>query len=125
MLSVKSSSLFMLRAFAVIICFLSLLPAREWRSIAVSMDPADAVTFAAAAEQNAKLKPDPPWTSGAKPQRGWSLYTPLIQRLLNTDAAPGTTAFAQALADWQSSAGLPSTGVLDQQTWMKMVAVFQ
>src|SRR5262249_59579930 len=122
MLSVKSSSLFMLRAFAVIICFLSLLPAREWRSIAVSMDPADAVTFAAAAEQNAKLKSDLTWTFGAKPQRGWSLYTPLIQRLLNTDAAPETTAFAQAMAYWQSSAGLPPTGVLGQQTLMKMVA---
>src|SRR5262245_3378504 len=125
MLSVKSSSFFMLRAFAVVICFLSLHPARDARSFAVSADPADAVTFTAAAEQNAKLKSDLSWTFGAKRQRGWSLYTPLIQRLLNTDAAPGSTVFAQALADWQSSAGLPSTGVLDQQTWMKMVAVFQ
>jgi zinc D-Ala-D-Ala carboxypeptidase len=125
MLSVKSSSFFTLRAFAVVICFLSLHPARDARSFAVSADTADAVTFTAAAEQNAKLKSDLSWTFGAKRQRGWSLYTPLIQRLLNTDAAPGSPVFAQALADWQSSAGLPSTGVLDQQTWMKMVAVFQ
>src|SRR5215510_3759571 len=125
MLSVKSSSFFMLRAFAVVICFLSLHHARDARSFAVSTNPAEAVTFAAAAEQNTKLKSDLTWTFCAKRQRGWSLYTPLIQRLLDTDAAPATTAFAQALADWQSSAGLPSTGVLDQQTWMKMVAVFQ
>jgi zinc D-Ala-D-Ala carboxypeptidase len=125
MLSVKSSSLFLLRAFAVIICFLSLLPARAGRSLAASTDSAGAATFTAAADHNAKLKSDLIWTFGAKRQRGWRLYTPLIQRLLNTDAAPETTAFAQALADWQESAGLPSTGVLDQQTWMKMVAVFQ
>ena len=125
MLSVKSPSLFLLSAFAVVICFLSLLLARDARSFAVSTDSADAVTFAAAAEQNAKRKSDLTWTFSARPQRGWSLYTPLIQRLLNTDAAPETTAFAQALADWQSSAGLTSTGVLDQQTWMRMVAVFQ
>jgi zinc D-Ala-D-Ala carboxypeptidase len=89
------------------------------------MDSAGAASFAAATDQNAKLKSDLIWTFGAKQQRGWYLYTPLIQRLLNTDAAPETTGFAQALADWQESAGLPSTGVLDQQTWMSMVAVFQ
>src|SRR5262249_31082470 len=125
MLSVKSPSLFLLRAFAVVVCFLSLFPARDGRSFAVSADSANAVTFAAAAEENAKLKSDLTWTFGAKRQRGWSLYAPLIQRLLNIDAAPETTAFALALADWQESAGLPSTGVLDQQTWMKMVTVFQ
>ena len=123
--SVKSPSLFLLRPFAVVICFLSLLPARDARSFAVSTDSADVVTFAAAAEQNAKLKSDLTWTFSARPQRGWSLYTPLIQRLLKTGAAPETIAFAQALADWQESAGLASTGVLDQQTWMKMVEAFQ
>src|SRR5262249_46143146 len=29
------------------------------------------------------------------------------------------------LASWQKSAGLSSTGVLDRETWMKMVSVFQ
>jgi zinc D-Ala-D-Ala carboxypeptidase len=125
MLSVKSSSFFLLRSFAITICFLPLLLARDARSFAVSTNPADAVIFAVAAEQNAGLKSDLAWTFGARRQRGWSLYTPLIQRLLNTGAAPETIAFAQALTRWQGSAGLPSTGVLDQQTWMKMVAVFQ
>jgi hypothetical protein len=125
MLSVKSPSLFVLRAFAVIVCSLSLIPARTGRSIAVSIDSADAVTLAAAAEQNARLKSDLTWTFGARRQRGWYLYTPLIQRLLNTGAAPEKADFARALAEWQRSEGLPSTGALDQQTWMKMVAVFQ
>src|SRR5262245_23459180 len=125
MLSLKSPSLFLLRVFAVVVCSLSLVPARVGRSFAVSVDPANAVTFAAAAGQNAKLKADLTWTFGARRQRGWRLYRPLIQRLLNTGAAPETTAFAQAVAGWQESAGLPSTGVLDQQTWMKMVEAFQ
>jgi zinc D-Ala-D-Ala carboxypeptidase len=125
MLSVKSPSLLLLRAFAVVISFLPLLLVRDERSFAVSTNPADAVIFTAAAEQNAKLKSDLAWTFCAKRQCGWRLYTPLIRCLLNTEAAPETTAFAQALADWQESSGLPSTGVLDQQTWMKMVEVFQ
>jgi LAS superfamily LD-carboxypeptidase LdcB len=125
MLSIKSPSLFLLCAIAVVICSLSLIPARTGRSAAVSIDSADVVAFASAAEQNARLKSDLAWAFGAKRQRGWYLYSPLIQRLLNTGAAPETADFARALADWQRSAGLPSTGALDQQTWMKMVAVFQ
>jgi zinc D-Ala-D-Ala carboxypeptidase len=120
--------LFALRCIAVIICCLPLFPARAELAGPVFVDSsrsADSVAFAAAAEQNARLKFDLIWTFGAKPQRGWRLYTPLIRRLLDTDGAPETNAFAQALSDWQRSAGLPSTGVLDQQTWMKMVAVFQ
>jgi hypothetical protein len=91
----------------------------------VSIDSADSVAFDAAAVENARLKLDLSWTFGAKPQRGWYLYTPLIQGLLNTSAAPETSVFAQALAGWQRSEGLAPTGVLDQETWMKMVAVFQ
>src|SRR6266542_5586135 len=90
LLSVKSPSLILVRAFAVVICFLSLLPTRDGRSFAVSIDPADVATFAAAAEQNAKLKSDLTWTFCAKRQRGWILYTPLIQRLLNIIAEPET-----------------------------------
>jgi zinc D-Ala-D-Ala carboxypeptidase len=125
MLSVKSPSLFLFCAFAIVICFLPPLLVRDARSFAVSTNPPNAVIFAVAAEQNARLKSDLAWTFGARRQRGWRLYTPLIQRLLSTGAAPETIAFAQALANWQESTGLPSTGVLDQQTWMKMVAVFQ
>ncbi len=124
-MSVKSPSLSLARAFTVVICFLPILLVSDARSFAVSTNPAEAVIFALAAEQNAKLKSDLAWTFGARRQRGWRLYTPLIQRLLNTGAAPETAAFAQALTRWQDSAGLPSTGVLDQQTWMKMVAGFQ
>lgn len=125
MLLVKRTFLLLPRCLAVVICCLSLTPAEAGRSLLVSADSSAAAAFAAAAEQNARLKLELNWTFAGKRQRGWYLYTPLIQRLLNTDSKPQTTAFALALADWQRSAGLASTGALDQQTWMKMVAVFQ
>jgi zinc D-Ala-D-Ala carboxypeptidase len=128
MRSVKNPSLFLLSCLAVVICFSMLAPARPGRSAAVSpvsINSADSVAFDAAAVENARLKLDLNWAFGAKPQRGWYLYTPLIQGLLNTSAAPETSVFAHALAGWQRSEGLAPTGVLDQETWMKMVAVFQ
>ena len=115
MLSVKSPSLFLLRAFAITICILPLLLVRDARSFAVSTNPAEAVIFAAAAEQNARLKSDLAWTFGARRQLGWRSIRRSSNAFL-TPATPETIAFAQALADWQESAGLPSTGVLDQQT---------
>jgi hypothetical protein len=83
------------------------------------------MAIAAAAGLNARLKLDLNWNFGAKPQRGWYLYVPLIQRLLNTDSDPETNAFALALSNWQRSVGLAATGVLTQETWMKMMTVFQ
>jgi len=124
MLSVKTS-LLLSRCLAVAICCLLLVLARDGRGLPVSVDSDAAATFGAAAKQNARLKLRLNWTFCAKPQRGWYLYTPLIRRLINTGAAPETNSFAEALAEWQRSAELASTGVLDQETWMKMVAVFQ
>jgi LAS superfamily LD-carboxypeptidase LdcB len=126
MRSVKNPFLFLLSCLAVIIYFSMLAPGpgRRAANLAVSTDPSDRVASSASGE-NAKLKLDLNWRFGAKPQRGWYLYTPLIQSLLNTNAAPETSAFGQALAGWQRSEGLAPTGRLDQETWMKMVAVFQ
>jgi len=131
MLSVKSPSLVLPRCFAVVILCLSLTPSQTskaseigWSAL-VSAGSADVVAFAAAAEQNARLKLDLNWTFGAKTQRGWYLYVPLIQRLIDTNSLPETNAFAQSLANWQRSVGLAATGILSQETWMKMVAVFQ
>jgi hypothetical protein len=131
MLSVKSLSLVLPRIFAVAICCLSFTPSQAskaseigWSAFA-SVDSAGVMAFAAAAEQNARLKLDLNWTFGAKQQRGWHLYVPLIQRLLNTDTGPETHAFALALSNWQRSMGLAATGVLTQETWLKMVSVFQ
>jgi hypothetical protein len=117
-------SLSLPRCLAVVICCLLLALAKAERSRPVSAE-SDAATFNVSAEQNARLKLDLNWTFGAKTQRGWHLYTPLIQRLIGASAAPETNAFAQALANWQRSMELAPTGVLDQETWMKMVEVFQ
>ena len=131
MLSAKSLSLSLTRCFAVAICCLSLTPAEVSRASRVglsalaSVDSSNMVAFAVAAEQNARLKLDLSWTFGAKQQRGWQLYVPLIQHLLNTNSGPETSAFAAALSNWQRSMGLASTGVLTQDTWLKMVTVFQ
>src|SRR5262249_40512868 len=81
--------------------------------------------FAAATEQNGKTKIDLNWTFGGKSQRGWNLYVPLIRQLIKTDGDPGTSEFAAALAGWQKTTGLAPTGVLDRNTWLKMVAAFQ
>src|SRR5262245_35842088 len=101
---VKSLSLALPHCFAVVICCLSFTPSNAskigWDAV-VSMDSTDVVAFAAAAEQNARLQFDLNWTFGAMPQRGWYLYVPLIQRLLDTDDAPETNVFAHSLAKWQ------------------------
>jgi zinc D-Ala-D-Ala carboxypeptidase len=124
MLSVKTS-LFGLRCLAVVICFSLLAPAGAGRRMPVSTNSDTEATFVASGERNATLRRELSWTFGAKPQRGWYLYTPLIQRLIGVDAGPETSDFAEALANWQRSAQLAPTGVLDKETWMKMVAVFQ
>jgi hypothetical protein len=89
------------------------------------MDSGAEAAFNVAAERNAKLKFDLNWSFGAKSQRGWYLYTSLIQGMIGVSAAPETNAFARALAAWQRSEGLAPTGALDNETWMKMVAAFQ
>jgi zinc D-Ala-D-Ala carboxypeptidase len=125
--SVKTC-LFLLRCVAAVICFSLFTPAMGGRSLSVSpvsMDSDAAAAFNIAAERNARLKSDLNWTFGAKSQRGWYLYTPLIQRMIGVSAAPESSAFAQGLAAWQRSEELAPTGVLDKETWMKMVGVFQ
>jgi LAS superfamily LD-carboxypeptidase LdcB len=125
MLSVKRPSFFLLRFIVVFLCCLSLVGSEAGRAASDSVRPANSAAFAAAAEQNARLKLDLIWTFGGKTQRGWSLYQSLIRQFLNTKSNPETTEFALALAGWQRSVGLAATGVLDQETWMKMVAAFQ
>jgi zinc D-Ala-D-Ala carboxypeptidase len=75
--------------------------------------------------KNAGLKSAMIWTFGGKPQRGWQIYWPLIAHLMQIDENPESEAFAQALARWQTSVTLSATGVLDQETWMKMVEHWQ
>jgi LAS superfamily LD-carboxypeptidase LdcB len=81
--------------------------------------------FLEAAAENSVLRNGLKWVFGGKEQRGWSLYTPLIQNLINTPADPDSAGFAEALVTWQKKKRLSASGVLDEQTWMAMVAEWQ
>ena len=81
--------------------------------------------YVSAAQQNATLMGGLNWLFGGKQQRGWYLYTSLIQQTLGTDRDAATGDFAQALSRWQAGAGLAPTGVLDNDTWFKMFSTWQ
>jgi len=87
--------------------------------------PPAAASFAAAAKRNASLRNELNWTFGGKPQRGWYLYTLLINRLLDTDRDSGSEAFAKRVAHWQKRQGLTASGVLDEETLYKMIGEWQ
>ena len=78
-----------------------------------------------AAARNASLSAELNWTFGGKPQRGWYIYAPLINRLLNTDDDIASEGFASALAGWQKKSNLTSTGVLEEDTLYAMVSEWQ
>jgi len=74
---------------------------------------------------NQQLSTDLQWSFGVKPQRGWTIYEPLICQIINADAGPATDEFARKLARWQHSEGLRGTGVLDAETWGAMIRDLQ
>lgn len=78
-----------------------------------------------AARTNATLSKELQWTFGGKPQRGWYLYTLLIQRLIDTQQNPDSKKFAIAVARWQEKAGLKPSGIIDEETLYKMIATWQ
>jgi uncharacterized protein YcbK (DUF882 family) len=88
--------------------------------------PGNAPALASPAEQqNRMLKDSLRWTFGGKPQRGWTIYVPLIQRLVGTEEDAASAAFAASLARWQKREGLGATGVLDEATLMQMISTWQ
>ena len=86
---------------------------------------ATASALSAAVPQNVLLSNDLEWTFGGKTQHGWYLYTPLINRLLNTTNDVNSVGFAKSLSVWQKKMGLPSIGVLNDQTLYGMITVWQ
>lgn len=75
--------------------------------------------------RNALLSTELSWTFGSRPQRGWYLYKPLIDRLLDTKHAAGSDGFAKALGRWQQKSGLLPNGVLDDETLYAMIKTWQ
>jgi D-alanyl-D-alanine carboxypeptidase len=81
--------------------------------------------LAAAAMRNAQLSKELSWTFGGKTQRGWSIYTLLIKRLISTNNDAATPQFALALSRWQAKAGLAASGILDEETLYAMIKTWQ
>ena len=81
--------------------------------------------FATAATTNSQLRNDLSWTFGSKQQHGWYLYNQLIDRTLNIRNGASSTDFAAAVSAWQKKSGLIPDGVLDEPSFMAMVAQWQ
>jgi zinc D-Ala-D-Ala carboxypeptidase len=81
--------------------------------------------FSGAAACNVTLQNELEWVFGGKQQRGWYLYNLLIASTLNTRSDPVSSDFAMTLSNWQKKAGLNPSGVLDEDTFMTMVAEWQ
>lgn len=65
------------------------------------------------------------WTPFGATEWGWETYLPLIQQELGTGCAPGSPAFARALAGFQAMHGLPPTGWFDSATFQVFRGVWQ
>ena len=75
--------------------------------------------------ENAKLRYELSWNFGGKEQIGWAIYIPLIADLVGVDPDKEPLRFVQGLTAWQASNQLPATGVLDRDTLMWMVGIWQ
>jgi D-alanyl-D-alanine carboxypeptidase len=85
----------------------------------------NAVAFSSAAARNEVLRTELTWAFGGKEQRGWYLYEPLIDRLLERDYEASSANFAAALSRWQERSGLTPSGVLDEESFYAMVSEWQ
>ncbi|HEX5702360.1 MAG TPA: D-alanyl-D-alanine carboxypeptidase family protein [Pyrinomonadaceae bacterium] len=92
---------------------------------AANANPVTIAPFAEAAAHNSLLRNDLIWEFGRKGQRGWYLYDLLIGKTLNISHHASSGDFASAIAGWQKQKGLSATGVLDEDSWMALVAQWQ
>lgn len=65
------------------------------------------------------------WAPFGTVEYGWETYLPLVQKELGTLCAPGTPAFAEALARFQDRHDLPMTGQFDAATFAVFRGVWQ
>src|SRR2546423_9727208 len=92
---------------------------------ALSQAKLNSSSLSAAAKRNAVLRTELNWMLGGKQQRGWYLYTPLINSLLHTESGDTSAGFASALARWQTKAGIKPTGVLDEESFYAIISYWQ
>ena len=79
----------------------------------------------AAAMRNQVLRNELTWTFGGKQQRGWYLYDTLLAETLDSNDAPVSADFADAVMKWQKRRGFNATGTFDEKSWMGMVSYWQ
>lgn len=81
--------------------------------------------WAGAARTNAGTLSSLRWAPFGRPERGWEVYVPLIQREIGTTCAPATAGFADAFARWQGDQRLLPTGTMAEDDFMRMKGVLQ
>lgn len=106
----------MAQVFATCIIFLAMTAVPSARIDPELPDPAG---------ENARLRYELVWNFGGREQRGWTIYIALIADTVGADPDREPGRFAQVLAGWQTTNQLPSTGVLDRDTLMQMVGMWQ
>jgi D-alanyl-D-alanine carboxypeptidase len=75
-----------------------------------------APAFDTAAAHNAASLRMASWSVFGRPETGWEIYEPLTAHEIATACPAEAAGFAQALAAWQGSHGLPANGVMDPPT---------
>lgn len=78
-----------------------------------------------AAMRNKASSDDLKWTFGGKQHQGWTIYIPLICDTVGAATDIESDDFARAVAGWQVSRSLSPSGVIDNETWSKMIGEFQ
>jgi zinc D-Ala-D-Ala carboxypeptidase len=68
---------------------------------------------------------DPTWAPFGRPETGWSVYAVRAAHEIKTRCAPKSPGFAARLARWQERRALPSTGLMDQPTFLAMKTSWQ
>ena len=81
--------------------------------------------FIRAAAENGRLRNNLRWDFSGKVQTGWNIYLPLISQTIGSDSGPETPEFADAVAKWQSKAGIEASGVVDADTVKEFISYWQ
>lgn len=121
--------LFAAATLSVSLLWLNVSAKRETTASVNALAPSASGTNSTAEDERAKrnqlLRNELSWVFGSKRQRGWYLYTPLINRLIVTKDDYSSKGFALALARWQKKSGLAPSGVLNDETLYKMIGEWQ
>ncbi len=81
--------------------------------------------FHAAAQANTASVGSLVWAPFGRPEQGWAIYVPKLQREIKTGCAADTEGFALRLARWQGAHGLQPQGRFDQASFQIIKAGWQ